>query len=118
MGDRWSDRDRNGLCDLVVYSEDIGEVAVVTLGPHVVADLCFHQLRRRADAVAGFAQAALKNIADAEVAADLFDVNGATLVGKRGIAGDDEQRGIARQRRDDICGDPICKKFLLWVGTA
>ena len=31
------------------------------------------------------------------------------------VAGDDEQRGEARQRRDDVLGDAISQEFLLRV---
>jgi hypothetical protein len=53
LGNGRSDGDRYRLGDLVLDREDIGEIAVVTLGPNVVAGFGLDQLRGDADAVAG-----------------------------------------------------------------
>lgn len=60
VGDRWSDRDRHRLCDLVLHRENIGEVTVVPFGPEVIAGPRLDELRGNTDAVAGFAQGALE----------------------------------------------------------
>src|SRR6516165_1677945 len=51
-----SNSDRHCLGNLVLYRENVGEVAVITLGPNVIACLGLDQLRGDADAVAGFTQ--------------------------------------------------------------
>ena len=57
------------------------------------------QLAGDAHAVAGLAHAAFEHVAHAKLAADLPDVERLALVGEARIAGDDEQRLEARQRR-------------------
>src|SRR5882762_8269000 len=57
IGDGRGDSYRHRLADLILHREDVGEVAVVAVGPDMVAGLRLDQLRGDADAVAGFAQA-------------------------------------------------------------
>jgi hypothetical protein len=85
------DCDRRGLRDVILYGEDVRYIAVVAFRPDMIACLCFDKLRGDSDAVAGFSQPALKHIANAQFAADLFHVYRASLEGKRRIAGDDEE---------------------------
>jgi len=75
---------------LVLHHEDLCKIAVIALGPDMLIALGFNQLRCDADAVAGFAQTALEHIAHAELAPDPLHIDGAALVGERGVAGDDE----------------------------
>src|SRR5215469_4397739 len=51
MGDCWGDGNRYRLGDLVLHDEDVGEIAVVALGPDMLAGLGLDQLRGNADAV-------------------------------------------------------------------
>ena len=81
---------------LVLHSKNIGEIAVVALGPHMVAGSRLYQLRSDADPIAGLAHATFEHVAHAELASDLFHIDRSTLVGERGVPGDDEQRGIVR----------------------
>src|SRR5258708_32858510 len=111
LGNGRSDGDRYRLGDLVLDREDIGEIAVVTLGPDVVAGFGLDQLRGDADAVAGFTQAAFEHVAHAKLAPDLLHVHRVTLVSEARVAGDDEQRGVARQRGNDVFGDPVSEKL-------
>jgi hypothetical protein len=60
--------------DLVLRREDVGEIAIVTLGPVVVAGLRLDQLRGHPDAVAGLAQAAFEHIAHTELEPDLLHI--------------------------------------------
>ena len=76
------DRRDHPLGDLVLHRENVGEVAVVALGPDVVAGCGFDQLRGDADAVAGFAHAAFEHIAHAKLAANLLHIDGLALVGE------------------------------------
>jgi hypothetical protein len=61
-GDGRSYRDRHRLANLVLHRKNVGEVAVVVLGPDVVTGLGLDQLRGDADALTGFAQAAFKHV--------------------------------------------------------
>ena len=62
----------------------------------MIAGLRLDQLGGDADAVGGFAQAAFEHIAYAQFAPNLADLDRPPLVGERRIAGDDEQRRVAR----------------------
>ena len=77
---------------LVLQLEDVVEHTVKAVGPDMRAGRCIDQLPGDAHAVARLAQAAFEHIADTEVMPDLLHIDGATLVGEAGIAGDDEQR--------------------------
>ena len=90
-----------------MYRKDVGEVAVITLGPNVVAGRGFDQLSSDTDAVAGFTQAAFEHVAHAQFAPDLANLDRAALVGEAGVTRDDEQRRIARQCGDHVLGDAV-----------
>src|SRR5262249_8937279 len=103
------------LGNLVLYRENVSEVAVVALGPDMLDALGLDQLRSNPDAIARLAQTAFEHIAHTQFASDLLHVYGAALVGEAGIASDDEQRWVSRQRGDNVLGDPIRKELLLGV---
>ena len=63
------------------------------------------------------ADAALEDVAHAELAADLLDVDGFALVGKGAVASDDEQRLEARQRSDNVLHDAVGEIFLVGIAT-
>ena len=58
--------------DLVLQREQFREVAVVALGPEVMAGLGLDELSGHPDAVPRAPGAALEHVADAELAADLL----------------------------------------------
>ena len=89
---RRGDRDGDRLGDLVLHREDIGEITVVPLGPHVLAGFGLDQLRRDTNAIAGFAQTPLEYVTHAQFAADPLHINRAALVCEGGMAGDHEKR--------------------------
>ena len=99
VGNGRGDRDRHRLGDLVLHRENVGEIAVVALGPDMIAGLGLDQLRGDPDAVAGFAHAAFEHIAHAQFAPDLLHIDRAALVGEARIAGDDEQRADSATAR-------------------
>ncbi len=112
-----SNRDRHRFGDLVLQREDVGEIAVVPVGPDVVASLGFDQLGGDANAIGGPSHAAFEHVAHAEFAPDLLQIDCAALVGEGGVARDDEQRGVARQSGDDVFGDPVGDELLLGVAA-
>ena len=57
------------LRDLVLHGEDVGEVAVVALGPDVAAACAVDQLGGDPHPVPGLAHAAFQHVADAELRA-------------------------------------------------
>ena len=94
---------------LVLQLEDVGQLAVETVGPKVRAGRRLDQLAGDAQPVIGPSHAALEHVAHAELAADLPDVDRAPLVGEGRVARDDEQRRKARERRDDVLDHTVGK---------
>ena len=82
----------NLLDHLVLRGENVGELAIEPLRPEVSARAGVDQLPGDAHAIAGFADAPFKHEAHAQVAPDLLHFDRSPLVGKGGVAGDDEQR--------------------------
>src|SRR5215471_10973453 len=72
----------NRLSDLVLHCKHVGKVAVVALRPKLPASRGTVELRGDAHAGAALAHAAVKEIADAELLADLLQGNGLALVGE------------------------------------
>jgi hypothetical protein len=81
-------RTRDNAGDLVLQFEQVGEVAVESLGHYVMAGVSTDQLRRDPYAVAGFAYAALDDVARAELLSDRLDVDCFAFEGERRIPGD------------------------------
>src|SRR3954447_22635902 len=71
------------------------------------------KLGRDADVVAVLAHAALDDVADAEILADLLVMDGFTAVDERGIARNHIKPAQLRQRGDDVLADAFGKIFLL-----
>ena len=63
------------------------------------------------------ANAALQDVAHAEIASDLAHVGRLALVLEGGIAGDDEQLGEPRQLGDDIVGNAVAEIVLVLVAA-
>ncbi len=103
--------------DLVLDLEDVGQLAVVALGPDVAAGRPVDQLGRDPDAVAGLAHAAFERMPHAELAAHLPQIGGAALVGEGGVARDHQQTGDLGEVGDDVLGDPVGEILLLGVGA-
>jgi hypothetical protein len=65
----------DGLGDLVLHCENVGEIAVVALRQNVAAGGDIVKLRCDAHSIAALANAALDHIADAELLGDLLHVD-------------------------------------------
>ena len=76
---------------LVLHIENVFEVAIITIRPHVVAVFCFDELGRDAHPVSGLSHAALDDIMDAEFAPNVLNPGRLILVMERGVPRDDEQ---------------------------
>ena len=99
----------------VLQLEHVFQRAIEFLRPKMRAGRGFDQLPGDAHATAGFANAALKHIANAEFAADLLDIDGLAFVGEARIARDHEQRFEARERGDDVLDHAVGEIFLLGI---
>ena len=93
------------------------QLAVVSLGPDVLAGLGVDELAGDADPLAGRPDAALEHVAHAELARDLPHVDRLALVDEARVAGDDEEPAQARERRDDVLGDAVGEIVLLGVAA-
>src|SRR6516165_2718604 len=77
--------------DPVLQLEDVLQRAVETVGPQMRTGECIDQLAGDANPLAGFANRAFEDVANAELSADLVHINGAALIGEGRIAGDHEK---------------------------
>src|SRR5215472_4092055 len=111
------DRDRHSLRDIVLHREDVGEIAVIAFSPDVLPGLRLDELPSDTDAIACLTQAAFEDVAHPELAPDLLHVDRTALVGEAGVSRDDKQRGIARERSDNVFSDAVGEELLVGVGA-
>ena len=111
--ERGDDRFRN----LVLDRENVLEVAVVALGPDMVAARAVDQLRVDAHPPAGLADAAFEHVADAELAGDVADIDRLALEREGGVARDHRQGRDFRQIGRDVLADPVAEIFLLGIAA-
>src|SRR5215510_9810510 len=79
------------LGDLVLYGKYVGEIAVVSFSPKMSAGRGLNELSGDPDAASRLPHATFKYKANAELASDLFDIDGSTFIRKTRIARDDKQ---------------------------
>src|SRR5215471_12663881 len=111
------DRRHDPFGDLVLHGEDVAEIAVVALGPNVIAGFRLDQLRGDPQPVAALADASFEHVAHAELASDLLHINRAAFVDEAAVACDDKEPPELRQRRGDVFDHAIGEDFLLGVGA-
>src|SRR5262245_4484391 len=102
---------------LVLQRKDVGEFAVVTIGPDVVSGCGIYQLRRDAHAVAALSHAAFQHVANAELARSALHVDRFALIRKRRIARDYEKPAQLRQAGDDVLGNSVREIFLFRIAA-
>ena len=93
------------------------QLAVVLLGPDMLAGFGVDKLAGDADALARGPHAPFEEITHTEILRDLPHVDRFALVDEARIASDDEQPTQPRQRRDDVLGDAVREEFLLWIAA-
>src|SRR5215510_1381118 len=76
-----------------------------------------NKLAGDANTVATSAHAAFQDVAHAQFASNLLDVDGPSLVRKARIASDDEQAGETGQSGDDLLHNAVSKVLLLDVSA-
>ncbi len=109
------DRSDDPLSDVVLYGEDVLHLAVIFLGPDMLARGRVDELAGDANARSGSSDAALQDIPDPQIMGDLSDVHGLALVDEGGVPGDYEQPAQTCESRDDVLGDAIREKILLRI---
>src|SRR5260370_21237026 len=105
------------MCNFILNRENVGQIAVVAVGPDVIPRFSLDEVGSNADPIGGLAHAAFEHITHAELSADLLHIDRLAFIGKRRVPGDDEQRGIMRKSGDDVFGYTIGDELLLGVAT-
>src|SRR5215475_10105599 len=103
--------------NFVLYREDIIEIAIIALGPQVVAELCVDQLRCDPDAIASFAHAALDDVSDTKLPREMTDIDWLALESERRVACYHRERRDLREICDDVFGDGIAEVLLLRIAA-
>ncbi len=103
--------------DLILQFKYIGELAVVAVGPDVIAGRGIDQLRGDPHAVAALADTAFQHVAHAKLARGALHVDGLALVRERGVARDYEEPAQLRQPGDDVLGNAVREIFLLGIAA-
>src|SRR6476620_5525961 len=101
--------------NLVLDSEYLAHVAVIAFSPLVDAGSRIDKLRIDTHPLSRPANAALQDVADAELAGDLLHVDRSILVGECGVAGDHEQPPDARELGDQILGNAVGEVALVAI---
>ena len=87
-----SQRVDNRVRNLILQSEDVVQIAVVTFGPDVAVIGTIDQLRRDPDAPACFANASFEHVTYLELIGNLSHIDRFSLEGERSIARHHVQR--------------------------
>src|SRR6185295_6509294 len=118
LGQKFQLQCRNDrLRDFVLQRENVVELAIVALGPHMTARSAIDQLGGDANATAGLAHAALEQMAHLELPRSLWRIDMLALEREGGVArGDPERRDLA-QVSDDVFADPVREILLLRIAA-
>jgi len=111
------DRRRDFLGDVVLQLEDIGELAIVMLGPVVGAAHRVDKFGRDPQAIARLSHASFQDVAYAEFASDLLYVDGPPLVNEARMTRDDQEPPQPRKGGDDVLGNAIAEVVLLGIAA-
>ena len=90
---------------------------VVAIGPNLVAPLGIRKLAGDPQPVSCAADAALENVACAELPAQSLRLVREALEAEARTAPDHEQFAEARELRDDVLGNAIAKIALVWIAA-
>ncbi len=107
----------DGVGDLVLDGENVGQFAVEGLRPEVAVVAGVNQLCGNPHPVAGLAHTAFQDVINLQFAGDLGDVEVLALVGKGRGARGDLQTIHPHQQIKQFLGNAVGEKLLLGVGT-
>ena len=105
------------LGHLVLQGKDVLEIPVITLRPHVVPRGGVDELGGDPDPIPGLANAALQDVAHAQLPAHLSGIERLALVREDGVARDHEQPGELGEAGDEVLGDPVAEVLLPGVAA-
>jgi hypothetical protein len=110
-------RARQARDDFVLHVEEIGERLIEPFGPEMIARFGVDELDIDAHTVSAALNAALKDIADVQLAADLLQINVLALEGEGGVAPDHERAPNTRKIGRQAFRDPVDEMLLLRVAA-
>src|ERR1043166_1213116 len=96
------DSARYAFGNFVLDSEHVGQFQIIAFGPDMLPRSRVDELSRNSYLLPGLAHAAFDQIFNAKLLRDLLCIKWSVLVGKAGIAGDDEKPTKPRQSSNDI----------------
>ena len=105
------------LRDVVLNGEHVFHLAVVPLGPQMIAICDVHQLGRDPKPVAHLAHAALEHRRDLQLAPDVSHILALPLEGERRRARGNPERLHLVQRIDDLLGHPVREILVVGIRT-
>jgi hypothetical protein len=105
------------LRNLILNSEDVCHIAVVSFCPKMSSRFRLDQLAGNPDPLASFSDTALEEISNTKLARHLFHINRAPFVHEARIPGDDKEPAVMRKRGYDVFCYAIRKIFLLGIST-
>ncbi len=111
------ERARQARDDFVLHVEEIGERLVEPLGPEMLTRFGVDELHIDAHAVSAALNAALEDIANVQLAPDLFQIDGLALVSEGSVAPDNERASNARKIGRQALRDPVDEMLLLRVAA-
>lgn len=101
------------LGDLVLEGEEVVHVAVVALGPELLAEVRIHEPCRHAHPGAVAPDAAFEDVASPERTPDPAHVHVAVAVGEGRAAGDHREATPVGERRDHLLGEAVGEVLLV-----
>src|SRR5262245_19620376 len=111
------DRIDDTIGDVILPAEDVGDRAIVAVGPDVNTLGGVDQLRGDPYSIARLAHAAFEDVARPQLAAEFPDVDRFTFAGKGRVTIDNREPLLARQTGDDVLDNPVGKIRLLGIAT-
>jgi hypothetical protein len=112
-------RDGRDYCSryFILNGEDVIQAAIVAFRLEMVAGLRIYQLPRYPDPRAASPDTAFQDVADAQIACNITHIRRFSLIGKRRIARDHEQRAKTGETSYDLLGHAVGEKLLLSVSA-
>src|SRR5215475_3815291 len=108
---------RNRFSNLTLYAQDVGEFAIVGVGPQMRIAGCLDEVHADADCVASFLNATLKNVCHTKLLRDLREIARFALIPLRRSARNYFQVRDLCQAREDFLLNTIRKIGVIWVAA-
>src|SRR5262245_52767101 len=107
--------DRDRARHLVLHRENVGELAIKPLCPEMRSSPGIDKLNIDANLILYAADRTLHEKSNAELAADILNLQHPPAKGEGRLPGHDEERSKAGQLGDDVVGDPVAEILLIRI---